>query len=126
VKLDEILSPLSGRQKEVMEAILKTVDTDDLERGYKTFIGRVVRETEEVDSEKEDKVLAEGADVEKEDKVLAEGADVDGDDTANDKQETVVEGEVKTGDTEDVITESEENPELQAQLKAIQKLAGIK
>jgi hypothetical protein len=113
VKLDEILSPLSGRQKEVMEAILKTVDTDDLERGYKTFIGRVVRETEEVDSEKEDKVLAEGA-------------DVDGDDTANDKQETVVEGEVKTGDTEDVITESEENPELQAQLKAIQKLAGIK
>ena len=49
VKLEELLSPLAGRQKEVMEAILKTVDTDDLERGYKTFIGRVVRETEEVD-----------------------------------------------------------------------------
>ncbi len=113
VKLEEILSPLAGRQKEVMEAILKTVDTDDLERGYKTFIGRVVRDTEEVDSEKEDKVLAEGA-------------DVDGDDKVEDDKEVVVEGDVKTGDTEDVITESEENPELDAKLAHIRKLAGIK
>ena len=111
VKLEELLSPLAGRQKEVMEAILKTVDTDDLERGYKTFIGRVVRETEEVDSEKEDKVLAEGA-------------DVDGDDKVEDKK--IVEGDVKTGDTEDVITESEENPELETKLDAIRKLAGRK
>ena len=113
LKLDEILEPLSGRQKEVMEAILKTVDTSDLEKGYKTFIGRVVRETEEVDSEKEDKVLAEGA-------------DVDGDDKVEDDKEVVVEGDVKTGDTEDVITESEENPELDAKLAHIRKLAGIK
>jgi uncharacterized protein YukE len=115
VKLEEVLSPLSGRQKEVMEAILKTVETDSLEEGYKTFIGRVVREnTEEVDSEKEDKVLAEGA-------------DVDGDDNADGGDEEVIaEGDVKTGDTEDVITESEENPELNSQLDEIRKLAGIK
>jgi len=114
LKLDEILSPLAGRQKEVMEAILKTVDTSDLEKGYKTFIGRVVRETEEVDSEKEDKVLAEGA-------------DVDGDDDATEKteEEIVSEGEVKTGDTEEVITESEENPELNAELENWKRLAGI-
>ena len=112
LKLDEILSPLAGRQKEVMEAILKTVDTSDLEKGYKTFIGRVVRETEEVDSEKEDKVLAEGA-------------DVDGDDDATEKEEIVSEGDVKTGDTEDVITESEENPELESQLENWKRLAGI-
>lgn len=109
LKLDEILSPLAGRQKEVMEAILKTVDTSDLEKGYKTFIGRVVRETEEVDSEKEDKVLAEGA-------------DVDGDDKSDD---VIIEGEVKTGDAEDIITESEDKPELKSKIAAWQKLAGI-
>lgn len=113
VKLEEILTPLSGRQKEVMEAILKTVDTDDLEKGYKTFIGRVVRETEKVDSEKEDKVLAEDA-------------DVDGDDKAKGKKK-IVEGNVKTGDTEDVITESEEvDSEKEDKLAHIRKLAGIK
>ena len=62
-----------------------------------------------------------------EDKVLAEGADVDGDDKVEDKkEEVIVEGDVKTGDTEDVITESEENPELDAKLAHIRKLAGIK
>lgn len=109
LKLDEILSPLAGRQKEVMEAILKTVDTSDLEKGYKTFIGRVVRETEEVDSEKEDKVLAEGA-------------DVDGDDKSDD---VIIKGDVKTGDDEEVITESEEKPEYNKKLDAWKKLAGI-
>lgn len=59
-KLNEVLSPLSGRQREVMEAILKNVDTENLEEGYKTFIGRVIRETSDDDaSEQEDGVLAE-------------------------------------------------------------------
>lgn len=44
-KLSEVLSPLSGRQREVMEAILKNVVTDQLQEGYKTFIGRVLKET---------------------------------------------------------------------------------
>lgn len=60
-KMTQVLQPLSGRQKEVMEAILKSVSTEKLEEGYKTFIGRVVKETTPtVASEKEDKVLAEG------------------------------------------------------------------
>lgn len=63
LKMEEVLSPLSGRQREVMEAILKNVETDQLEEGYKTFIGRVLRESDnaEADSEKEGAVLAESA-----------------------------------------------------------------
>lgn len=82
--MTSILRPLGGRQKEVMEAILRNVDTEHLEEGYKTFIGRVLRETD--NSEKEGEVLAEGketgtkkkkADAEQK---LSEGAEVNGDD----------------------------------------------
>ncbi|MGZ8924639.1 MAG: hypothetical protein ACXW2E_02025 [Nitrososphaeraceae archaeon] len=62
-KMEKVLMPLSGRTKEVMEAILKNVDTYLLEDAYKTYIGRVLKETsteEELTSEKENKVLAEG------------------------------------------------------------------
>ncbi len=45
-KMDEILAPLAGRQKKVMEAILANVPTAQLEDGFKTFIGRVLRESE--------------------------------------------------------------------------------
>ena len=71
-KLDEVLSPLEGRSREVMEAILKNVDTENLEEGYKTFIGRVLKETEEDKSEKEGKVLAEDASDEDEKQKLLE------------------------------------------------------
>jgi hypothetical protein len=62
IKLEKVLTPLSGRTKEVMEAILKSVDTPLLEDAYKTYIGRVLKETsqEEPTSGKENKVLAEG------------------------------------------------------------------
>ena len=63
IKLEKVLAPLSGRTKEVMEAILKTVDTNMLEEAYKTYIGRVLKETsvkEVKTSEKEEEVLAEG------------------------------------------------------------------
>ncbi|MCK5309012.1 MAG: hypothetical protein KAJ73_10395, partial [Zetaproteobacteria bacterium] len=46
-KLSETLSPLSGKNREVMEAILKNVTTDQLDEGYKTFIGRVLKENKE-------------------------------------------------------------------------------
>jgi hypothetical protein len=79
-KLEEVLSPLSGHAREVMEAILRNVDTENLEEGYKTFIGRVLRETEDdlnngknnKISEKEDKVLAGGK------KIVKEGVFVSG------------------------------------------------
>lgn len=86
-KIRQVLAPVSGRTKEVMEAILKNVDTPLLEEAYKTYIGRVVKETsQEKDSkntstsEKETKVLAEGE--KKEDaKPLKGGKAVTGDTT---------------------------------------------
>ncbi len=60
--LEKVLSPLSGRPREVMEAILKSVETPMLEDAYNTYIGRVLRESTGgvKTSEKETKVLAEG------------------------------------------------------------------
>ena len=62
MKMERVLAPLTGRTKEVMEAILKNVDTSLLEDAYKTYVSRVLKETteEEKTSEKEGKVLAEG------------------------------------------------------------------
>lgn len=108
VKMDEVLSPLSGRTRDVMEAILKTVETESLEEGYKTFIGRVVKETKE-DSTKEGKVLAEGAEVE--------------------TGKTVIGGTVVTGDDEDRIIEEAVKPVtgMSAEQKAaLQRIAGIR
>jgi hypothetical protein len=105
-KLGEVLSPLSGRSRDVMEAILKNVDTDHLEEAYKTFIGRVIRET-----------TADDAGSEKEGKVLAEGK----------KQETVANTVAVTGDTGEALNESaKETPESQAKLDYLRRLAGIK
>ncbi len=113
-KLEEILSPLSGRQKEVMEAILKNVDTVNLEEGYKTFIGRVIKETEENKSEKEIPVLAESAsDAEKD--TLKKAKVISGD-----NKEQIAENEKQL--TESVDTGSKLSPERKAQL---QRWAGI-
>lgn len=85
IKLEKVLAPLSGRTREVMEAIMKNVDTTLLEDAYKTYIGRVLKETShvEVASEKEVAVLAEG------------------------KSKAVVKGVVKTGDNQEVISEQQ-------------------
>ncbi len=112
-KLDEVLAPLQGRQKEVMEAILRNVSTDQLDEGYKTFIGRVLRESVEEASEKEDKVLAES--------------------TSDDEGETLTEGDGKvvTGDNEtlkeELETEDEADREhLSEDSRArLRRLAGI-
>jgi hypothetical protein len=90
-KLDEVLAPLTGKQREIMEAILKNVDTKDLEQGYKTFIGRVLRESDEAESEKEDSVLAEGASEDGKEK--------------EDISETAV---LATGDDEELLKENEQ------------------
>ena len=113
-KLEEILSPLSGRQKEVMEAILKNVDTVNLEEGYKTFIGRVIKETEENKSEKEIPVLAESAsDAEKD--TLKKAKVISGD-----NKEQIAENEKQL--TESVDTGSKLSQD--ARLK-LQRWAGI-
>jgi len=102
-KMAEVLEPLSGKTQEVMEAILKNVPTEQLDEGYKTFIGRVLKETTEetVDSEKEDKVLAESTD-----------------EVTDDNTVTI------TGDS-DIITEGEENHMDADELDRIRKLAGL-
>ena len=82
LKLDEVLKPLSGRSKDVMEAVLKNVPTEQLDEAYKTFFSRVMKET------------AEGKTSEKETPVLAEG------DKGNAKKSVVV-----SGDNEELITE---------------------
>lgn len=115
-KMTQVLSPLSGRAREVMEAILKNVDTKNLNEGYKTFIGRVVRETAEADTK--DAISEKEAD---EGKVLAEGAD---EKTSADKK-TIKEGDVKTGDTEETLTESATETESSDKLAHLRKLAGI-
>jgi len=105
-KMGDVLAPLTGRSKEVMEAILRNVPTDQLEEGYKTFIGRVLKETiETVDAS------------EKETPVLAEGTKID---------EKEVETVVVSGDTENLIEsdESQSADEL-ARIERIRKLAGI-
>lgn len=108
-KLDTLLTPLNGRQKEVMEAILVNVATEQLDEGYKTFIGRVLKETEETD--------------EKEDEVLAEGSEDDN------KDETLEEGTVITGDSdEEVITEGEDEVKTglsEVELANLKRIAGI-
>lgn len=45
IKLESVLSPLSGKSKEVMEVILRSVETQNLEETYRKFVGRVLTET---------------------------------------------------------------------------------
>lgn len=47
VKLKEVLTPLSGRQKDIMESILQGYPTERLEETYKVFIGKVLKESVE-------------------------------------------------------------------------------
>jgi len=127
VTMDEVLSPLGGRPREVMEAILRNVDTEHLEEGYKTFIGRVIRETD--DSEKEGSVLAEGHkkdcddDDDDDDKKskFKKKSDKDDDDDDDDKKD-IKEGITVSGDTEELLIETSNDPEY---LKEVKKLAGI-
>lgn len=128
-KMDEILAPLSGRQKEVMEAILKNVETERLDEGYKTFIGRVIRETDET-SEKESKVLAEGESEDededdkddKKSKKKSKKDNKDSDDDDDDKKD-IKEGVRVTGDNEQL--DESANPEMDARTARLRKLAGI-
>jgi hypothetical protein len=106
-KLSSVLSPLSGRSREVMEAILKNVDTNNLEEAYEVFIGRVLRETsnDAADSEKEGKVLAE-----------------------SEEEKPVTEGVAISGDTEEVLSEGVDEDAKKAEadkLEHLRKLAGI-
>jgi len=67
-EMSRVLEPLHGRPREIMEAILKSVNTEKLDEAYTNFIGRVLHESVttvvETKTEKEDataSVLAESA-----------------------------------------------------------------
>lgn len=92
-KMNEVLSPLHGKSRDVMEAILKSQPTNKLEEAYQHFIGRVLHESAEavVESEKESE----------EKPVLAEGEEVETGETP--VEESTV---VATGDTEELVEES--------------------
>lgn len=103
-KLSETLSPLSGKNREVMEAILKNVTTDQLDEGYKTFIGRVLKEN------KEEKTII------KEDKE---------DNTEIKKRKLTENTKIVTGKVADDVS-SDDKPQLSESARAnLRKLAGI-
>jgi hypothetical protein len=104
---------LSGRQHEVMEAILRTVPTEQLEEGYKTFIGRVIRESEDI-SEKEEAVLAEN-----------EAKSDDKSEKTEAKTDEISEGVVVTGDNEEQLKEEAEIRQISESTKELRRLAGI-
>lgn len=55
IKMESILAPLKGSQKDLMESILSSVATEKLEESYKLYIKRVLKETAPVsESKKED------------------------------------------------------------------------
>lgn len=111
IKLEKVLTPLAGRTKEVMEAILKNVETALLEQAYDTYIGRVLKDTTESEpSEKETKVLAEGQ-----------------------RSKTPITGKTKTGNDNDrIIKESIQDDKDQTslhisdtELARLRRVAGI-
>lgn len=45
VKLESVLTPLSGRHRDLMESILSSVQTEKLEEAYKLYINKVLKES---------------------------------------------------------------------------------
>jgi len=74
-KLKEVLEPLNGLSREIMETILKTAPTEKLEETYEKFIGRVLHDAS-TKSEKESvstPVLAENKNIVKEETRVVTG-----------------------------------------------------
>lgn len=90
-KMNEVLEPLNGLSREIMETILKTSPTEKLEETYEKFIGRVLHDASNK-SEKESAsapVLAES----EEKKIVNENTKVVTGDT---EVKNISESEVKT------------------------------
>lgn len=106
-KMTELLSNVSGKNRDVMETILNTLPTDKLEEGYGKFIGRVLKESATTPTAKEAEVLAEGAK----------------------PQSTAKPAVVKTGDTQPTAAELFENqqalPVVNHDLEKLKRWAGV-
>jgi predicted RNase H-like nuclease (RuvC/YqgF family) len=103
VKLEQVLSPLSGKSKDIMETILQSVATEELEEAYSKFINRVLKESN--DSNKSTQTT------------ISESATTT----------TVKSGVVKTGDTAVPVTESVSSTTTESTglVLEFKKLAGI-
>ncbi len=112
--MENVLSSLQGRPREIMEAILNSSATDKLQETYDKFINRVLHESATKSSEKEDANPAVEA------PVLAEG------ETQETVEDNLNEGTVTlTGDSEVVTPEAPAKVELSESTKAMMKMAGI-
>lgn len=101
-KMGEVLSALSGKKREQMEFILRTIETSKLQEAYNYFIGRVLKEDVKVEDTKE---------------VIVE-------DKKTDESTTVVTGDDKT---QEIITEDkQEDEEKAAAFARLRKLALVK
>lgn len=110
-KMEDILSSLQNRPREIMEAILKPVPTDKLEETYEKFIGRVLHESVANSSEKESATPTAEA------PVLAESEEGN-----KDLDDDVV---VVTGDVDTSITADVKPKQLSESARVLQRLAGI-
>lgn len=109
VKMQEILRPLGGNQREVMETLLRTTPTEKLEESYKSFIGRVVKES--ATEAKNVSVISESAPARKPKVVVAESTIIKtGDDVEKLKEQKA-------------LTESTNAPS--AEILRLKRLAGI-
>lgn len=75
--METTLSSLSGKSKEIMSAILESVETDKIKATYEKYIGRVLNESmQEKSNSEKDSVLAESDSegvIEKVETVIVEG-----------------------------------------------------
>lgn len=112
-EIARVLEPLSGKSREVMEAIIATVPTNKIEETYRNYIGRVLHENA---------IKVEDAEKETGDpQVLAEGNDS----TINKSRNAML----TTGDNESLIENVKEidaHAQLsEAAVEKLKKLAGI-
>lgn len=61
VKMESVLAPLSGYQKDLMESILSSVATDKLEEAYKLYVKKVIKESIDQSTESTTTQLDESA-----------------------------------------------------------------
>ena len=112
-KMNELLAPLNGYQKEVMGTILQPTATEKLDETYKKFIGRIMKESVEHSSEKESTVLAES-----EDEKQSKNSDV------KLKESKIV---IKSGDTAESKAEAlSESVLSETDIAALRRMSGIR
>lgn len=110
-KMNEVLSDLTGRPREVMEAILKSFPTERLDEAYEKYITRVLHESSvEKGSEKENAHDAS---------VLAEGKE------ENDDSVRVADGNGTEKLNESADADAANNISNSAEMARLRKLAGI-